>query len=552
MNRFSLIAKQKTFIALLLVTFLAGFLRFYRLSDVPVSLYWDEVATGYNAYTIQANLHDEYGNFLPLLFRSYNDYKMPLNVYLTSISVKAFGLNEFAVRFPSAALGTLTVLVTYFLVRKLISLNDKKNPHIYLRQVPLLSAFLLSISPWHIQFSRGGFEANVALFFVVLGVYTFFAGLKKYRFLLISLIFFALALYGYRSVDVFLPIFLIGVFVIWRNELLKIGIAKLLFGVLLLILVSAPIYSLLLKQGSSRYQQTSITNQVNEEALKDFQNGKIDNRKQLYGKVFLSNYLSEFTPQFLFLSGDPNSRHGPRGMGLLYLWEIPFLLFGFYVLVKKMGNKIIGTVSIWIFAFPVAAALSIPAPHALRSLNVLPVPQLIVSLGIVYMLSVLPRKVVKLFVGILSLVVVLFFFQYVSLYNATNTTLAVSDWGDGYKQLVSYVVSIQQNYDRIIVSGHYWQPYMYFLFFTKYNPVLYQKYGDSAHFGKYIFGGTSWDLAVGRPELGGVNLKNLTKSNKVLVALSPDEYNAQSMNIEKTYEIKNHNGQTVFILGNLK
>lgn len=552
MNRLSLIFRQRALLFLFLVTLLAGFFRLYRVSQVPVSLYWDEVATGYSAYSIQTNLHDEYGNFMPILFRSYNDYKMPLNIYLTALSVRIFGLNEFAVRFPSAFFGTLTIVATYFLVRKLVSLGHKKSLGKYTQYVPLISAFLLAISPWHIQFSRGGFEANVALFFVLLGFYLFFVGLKKYKYLLMSTICFVLALYGYRSVDVFLPIFLFGVIFIWRRELLKIGITKIFFVIVFLVMLSLPLYSILVKEGSTRFQQTSITNQVNDEAFNDFTNGKIDNRKLLYGKVFLSNYLAEFSPQFLFLSGDPNSRHGPRGMGLLYLWEIPFIIIGFYVLARMVDKKISSTVLLWIVASPIAAALSTPAPHALRTLNLLPIPQLIVAFGIMYLLERLPRQIVKPVVGILTVVIIVFVFQYINRYNVTNTKLAVTDWGDGYKQLVEYIVSTQQNYDKIIISGHYWQPYMYFLFYTKYNPVSYQKYGDSTHFGKYIFGGTSWDLAVGRPELDSLNLRKLANSKNVLVALSPQEYNAQSVNITKTYEVKNHNGKTVFILGNLK
>ena len=41
-----------TYILLGLIITFAGFLRFYKLDQIPISLNWDEVAAGYNAYTI--------------------------------------------------------------------------------------------------------------------------------------------------------------------------------------------------------------------------------------------------------------------------------------------------------------------------------------------------------------------------------------------------------------------------------------------------------------------------------------------------------------------
>ena len=141
------------------------FIRTYHVAENPPSLSWDEVSIGYNAYSILKTGKDEHGRFLPLdSFIAYGDYKPPLAIYSAVPFVFLFGLTDLAVRLPAAVFGTLSILLTYFVVLELFSTYSQKN------NIALLSSALLSISPWHVNLSRGGFEANVALFFVLLGV----------------------------------------------------------------------------------------------------------------------------------------------------------------------------------------------------------------------------------------------------------------------------------------------------------------------------------------------------------------------------------------------
>src|SRR5271155_5871448 len=111
---------QKPVVLFFLIVLLGAFLRFYQLGINPPSLTWDEVAWGYNAYSVGIDGRDEFGHFLPYTsFISFGDYKPPVYAYLTVIPVWFFGLTELAVRFPSALFGTLTVLLTYFLVKEI-------------------------------------------------------------------------------------------------------------------------------------------------------------------------------------------------------------------------------------------------------------------------------------------------------------------------------------------------------------------------------------------------------------------------------------------------
>ena len=132
----------------------ASLLRITKLSSNPPSLYWEEAALGYDAYSIMKTGHDYHGNRLPIVaFPSFGDYKPSLYFYTLIPSLLVFGLSDFAIRFPSALAGIGAVLLLFYLARELNFSN----------QVSLLGAFILAISPWHIQFSRAAFEVNLAV-----------------------------------------------------------------------------------------------------------------------------------------------------------------------------------------------------------------------------------------------------------------------------------------------------------------------------------------------------------------------------------------------------
>ena len=134
---------------LFLIILFGAFLRLFDLGKNPPGLYWDEVSLGWNAYSILKTGMDEHGRFFPLdTFYAFGDYKPPAYVYASVPTIALFGLNEFAVRLPSALAGIGLILVTYFLTEELF--NRKA--------ISLLSAFLISISPWSITLSRVAFE----------------------------------------------------------------------------------------------------------------------------------------------------------------------------------------------------------------------------------------------------------------------------------------------------------------------------------------------------------------------------------------------------------
>ncbi len=148
---------------------------------------------------------------------------------------------------------------------------------------------------------------------------------------------------------------------------------------------------------------------------------------------------------------------------------------------------------------------------------------------------------------LLAIIVLVFFNLYLNNYYNYSAKVTSADWADGYKQLMKYVFPKEKNYQKIVISGHYWKPYIYVLYYKRYSPEKYQKSGSEHGFDNYLFGGTKW--GKGEYELGNVDLKKWAHANKLLVALSPEEYATQKENLHELSRIYNHNGDLVFIVG---
>lgn len=544
---------SRTYVVLSFILIFSVFPRFFFLESLPVSLYWDEVAMGYNAYSVLETGRDEYGHFLPLLFESYNDFKMPIYIYLTTIPIALFGLTEFSVRVLSALAGVLTVLMSFLVTRELLFYSGKKKTIL-----PLFVAFLLTISPWHLQFSRAGFEANLALLFITIGVYFLLLALKRPIFLIPATIIFALSCYTYRSEIVFTPLFFITLLFLLRKKLDTRKIVMSIVGFLLLVSPLAVAFS----GGDQRASQVVIFTERHPQVVKAVEKRQaandalwaklLYNRRLVYTEVAISQYISHYLPDFLFFKGDTNMRHTVSGNGLFYLWQLPFLLLGLIAgfTTYKHAMKVLIP---WIAFAPLAASVSTPAPHALRSLPMLIPLLIVIVIGLekgYYLFSSYRYRIS--FILLLLVILPLSGITFAKAYSYHNGVLAAGEWGDGYRQLLSYVKEHEEKYEKVIISGHYWQPYMYTLFYTKYDPVAYQKNGSSIAFDKYYFGGTSWDRDRGRNELDNADFEKIAKTRNVLIALSPQEYVSQEKSLERLTEIRDHSGKVVFIISTLR
>lgn len=520
-------SKKTIIILLFAIVSLGAMLRLYHLGSVPPSPDWDEVSLAYNAHSLFTTGRDEYGNFLPAVLRSYNDYKPAFYAYMSIPSVEIFGLTSFAIRLPSAVMGILAILIVYFLVKTIFRLGNYKEKKQLANAeiIALLAAFLLAISPWHIQFSRIAFETNTGLTFNFLVALLFIKGLKNHWLLVLSMFLAGLNLSVYQSERVFTPLLVLALVVIFRKELFTIN-KKILAGAVFVGIIALIPPAMFLNHDSNallRVKGTSIFNDQTEllkkvtlrldnDIAQDDALGKIlDNRRVTYTKMIAEAYISHYNPKWLFLTGDNNRHHAP-GMGLIYIVFLPFILIGIYQLIfGNFDKKTKYLIFSWFLLAPIPASITTGVPHAVRTLNFAPTYEIFIALGIItaflyfskmkYKILTVPVRFVvfTLFVGLF----IFNFVYYLNQYFGQQNYAYAYDWQYGYDKAVPLVEELKKDYKTVIVSDR--EPltnaYMFFLFYMNYPADEYQKINvqnlannnKNHSFDKYEFYTFEWD-----------------------------------------------------------
>lgn len=524
----------------ILIVVLALMTRFYKIGEIPPSLYWDEASLGYNAYSILKTARDEHGIFLPLTnFAAFGDYKPPGYIYLSVIPIFIFSLTEFAIRFPSALFGTLTVLTTYLLAKKLF-LSE---------QIARLSALFLAISVWHIHHSRAAFEGNVALFLSLTGIYFFIRfALGSRLWLLLSAIFFLSALYTFTGQRLFVPLILLILLIQFRKEVFR-NLLWVFMIAFFSTLLSWPlfIFSTQTIEGRLRFNEVTIfqdlkpinDSRVYRETDKfSLWSNLLHNRRYFYSHEYLRHYFDAFDPKFLFLGGDVNPRLSIQKIGELYLFDLLFILTGAFYLIKnrfKYWFLILG----WLFISPLGPATARETPHALRMIHILPTFQMLSAYGLINFLSQVNRK--KIFIILTAIIIFSLHFYYNLIYFYYWPKTFSGEWQYGYKEAVKTAQNYYNDVDSIYVTKSQGRPYIYFLLYMNIDPAIYHKnstiirdqfyFLDVTRFGKIHF----------------VNNDTIfPRQGKSLYILSP---NSLPTNTEKISTITNLEGTPIFDIG---
>ena len=104
---------KKILISLLIIIAIASFFRLWLLNDVPGGLFPDEAANGQDALLILS------GNHTPFFERGLG--REALYFYLIAIPIALFGVGVWQIHVVSALIGILTVIITWFFVKKLFN-----------------------------------------------------------------------------------------------------------------------------------------------------------------------------------------------------------------------------------------------------------------------------------------------------------------------------------------------------------------------------------------------------------------------------------------------
>ena len=464
---------KKTVFFLFLIIILAFFLRFYKLGSL-LPLFGDEVDTSYNAFSILKTRKDITGHFLPVYLKTLIDTKSCLLAYLSAIPIIFLGLGEFSVRFIPAVCGVLIVLLVYLLVFELSQDN----------LCGLLASFLVASSPWAIHFSRGVFEANLMLCLILFGLWLTFHSFKKNIYLFFASIVFSLSLYAYHSAKILIPLLFIGIFLIFKKEISKINLKVKLVSLGVFVLVSLPaIYFSLFSIGLERYKGVSLVNNqklidkiiIKRQTDSSSLTGRFfHNKIETYISSFLSNYFESFSPQFLFLSGDPNFRNSVGNVGEFFVILLPFFLGGLYIFFKKK-EKYSNLLIYWLLISPLPSAITVGGgSHAIRLIFMMPAVAIFIAFGItIFSKSILKKFGKKLFLvtnGALLITYLLYFFSFIHQYFHHYPKESWRYWAYGYKEAMIAVKEKESLYSRVFINNSYEPSILWFLFWNSYSP----------------------------------------------------------------------------------
>ncbi len=439
--------KQSKF--LLIIIFVLGFcLRFFDLSKLPVILNRDEAALAYNALLIQKSGMDEWQTKMPLVFKSFGDYKLPGYVYILSFLFKFLPTNDFNVRLPSALAGSLLIILAFFFARDILKVNKKSA---------ILMSLLVAITPIFFFYSRIAFEANVALFLFILAIYFLFK--DKNNFFLAG-IFFFLAIMTYNTPLLLLP-FIICLY-IYKTGLKNFK--KWLLPVLFLLAImiwALSIFSNLLtqKSGITIFNDPGIWEEFAQyrNNLPIFWLPLIGNKYAFYGQILWQNLLKSFSLNFLVQNGGSHPWHSLPGYGHIF-YSVYFLAI--FMLIDFIGeiflaikdrdlnkNHLILLFMILISLTP--SIVTVDSPHATRSLFFF---FILISFAILFFdkLSKIFSKNKKIilfsFLSILLIESVFYYQKYFFWYQANQpSTLYVK-----YKDLVEES-KVKYNDEKIVV-----------------------------------------------------------------------------------------------------
>lgn len=480
--------KNKSFIALLLLTLLGGILRFAFLGQAPISPNWDEISHGYNSYSILTTGRDEWGISFPLIFRAFGDFKLPVYIYLTTIPIAIFGLSTFAIRFISALAGTLAIPGIYLLTKTLFPDKEIKFKKVTL-PLSLISSFILAFMPWHFFISRPALEANLALTFIIFAAYFLLKGLENSKNFIPAALLFGLSLHTYNTARVFVPTLLLAfVLIYWKK--IKLNKSAIFSCILIGLFALVVAYQLFSGSGTARYSKLNIITESTaytlgqkrvESQLPPLIAKLVFNRPLYFVQTVVGNYFNYFSPTFFNQSWGAQSQFAIPGVNIVGLPVLILFLLGLLYFIRRPGEKSLQFIFAWLLLAPFAASLTVDPPQALRPNPMIPAIVLFAGLGAVLLMEKLSDILKTIVSLIIVLSILLNFSLYLNNYFVLYPKTYSESWQYGYQELYQYL-SNQKDYHKFFVTKRYGEPHIFYAFYNKLNPTVLQDTSRSKRF----------------------------------------------------------------------
>lgn len=527
---------RRIFLALIVIAIIG---RFIALDYIPPHLSNDEIGAAYDAYSVSKTLRDEHNQFLPILFQSHGIYRSALAVYITIPSVMFLGNSDFSARLPSAILGTLTIVLLGLLVLELT--NN--------RLLAVVTSLILAFSPLHFATSRVTIESNYAIFFVVLGIYLFFYGLKyrKNWATLACFVAFALSIFGYYTEWGLTPLIICSLLFFYRKSFQnrKIYILGIVIFVFLLIPLGIDFFHHLDSSRSSTdliHKDLAVTKLFEQRQFNLIQKG------QILTKAVVDKYSNYTSLGYLFFYGaNLLPRDNPYQVGFFLS---PFIL-GFIVgliKLKKYFENHAGFIYFWFFVSPSIPSLT---QGELSSVRIFPMVIPLALITAAGFLELSPYLIKNNILRILTVGLILSSLFYFLIIYAFHFRLERAEgYQYGFKQIALYIKD-HNKFEKNIIDPRFGDkefyfagvPHVYIPFYLQLDPRGLQNSNRTStgiFFDKYEFRNIDWE-------------KEKLQKNYLYVVPHDNLPNAKLAKLlEQIYEIKLPNQKVEFRLFTVK
>ncbi len=521
---------QKIFAVLIILATIS--IRFIGISKAPPQLGNDEISIAWDAYSILHTLRDEHNHYLPLSFESHGTYKAPMAIYLAVIPTWIFGNNDYSSRLPSMILGTLTVVLIGMIAYELtqnVSLS-------------LISSLMLSISPAHIVASRAAQETNIALFFVILGIYLFYRSLKRNNvfYVLGACLSFSASMYSYHTEWIFTPLLIITLGLVNFHQCYK----KLIYyisGMLFALLVFPLFFNAISSSGPNARQNTElITHAPNVQAALKSPHLQPWQKAQVIFKSVIGSYSSYVSPQYLFFDGYKLlADKDPYTVGLFLS---PFAICFIVGLFKNRSKFLL----MWTVLGPVVPAITLGDHNNYRNLVSVAPYAIIIAIGLIEIWQLCKRIRFGQLIPLGAITISCFYFCVIYFYHLPYES--GESYQAGYKEVAKFIQTHYQEYTHIIVDPRFGDfnkydgvPHLYLPYYTYMDPnkmLSRTSNKNGLFFDKYEFRAINWGL------------EKIAKGNLYIVpaANNPDNIS----NLITLSEIKLPSGKIEFKLLSVK
>lgn len=527
--------------------------RLPAFGQIPVGLNRDEAALGFNAVSILKTARDEYGVLLPTSITSFGDQKLPGYVYALIPFIAALGTDPWVLRLPSFIAG----LAVIFLTGRLVWLTTGQFDRRRALPLSLLAMLFLAVSPWANHFSRVAYEAHVALAWFLTGLVASLEAVnhKKHQrwWLAASALGFSLAFATYHSYQILVPLTVLGLAWLYRQEVRKADrtglIAATTIGLLTIFLLwqggvwkanqtkfagISPFSAEVIERRYFTYRQAIPGNTIVEKF--------VANRVTEQASIFVSHAIETLSSDFLFTTTTDHRVHNQSGIGNFHLFLAPLLLIGLAELWHKCREKSAQVLWLWLLAGIVAPSLTIAPQHTVRLSPIFPLLELISALGAMTMWASISSQVWKrvalaVGVGILALSVIRYDLQYLVLAPQRDAGHSHEKW----HLLATSLGKYRESADELVTQSPSSSPYIWYVLLNQYDPTLFRQaveyyptdkegFRHVRQVGKVTFETITWDDIFTR-----------AKDHSILLFLRPTEFSLEPLDPRLTVKESIHN-----------